>query len=86
MDSIGLDSTVRPEVVTYALVGEVVAINVEDGQNVDIHLVEQAGHLRVSAVGGQSLRKNGKKLSSGIFRRLCINICHAHAQVSSLPP
>lgn len=61
MDSTGLDSKVRPKVVTYALVGEVVAINVEDGQNVDIHLVEQAGHLRVSAVGGQSLRKSGKK-------------------------
>ena len=35
----------------------VVAINVEDGQNKDIHLVEQAGHLRVAAIGGQSLRK-----------------------------
>ena len=61
MDSTGLDSKVRPKVVTYTLVGEVVAINVEDGQNVDIHLVEQAGHLRVSSVGGQSLRKSGKK-------------------------
>lgn len=42
---------------TYALVGVIVAVNVEDGQNVDVHLVEQAGHLRVTAIGGQGLGK-----------------------------
>lgn len=38
--------------------GVVIAVDVEDRQNVDIHLVEQAGHLRVAAIGGQSLRWN----------------------------
>lgn len=60
------------EVVTYALVGVVVAIDVEDRQNIDIHLVEQAGHLRVTAIGGQSLRKNGKKFCTVIGGSLCI--------------
>lgn len=46
------------DIATYALVGVVVAIDVEDRQNVDIHLVEQAGHLRVAAISGQSLRRN----------------------------
>lgn len=40
----------------------VVAVNVEDRQDIDIHLVEQAGHLGVTAIGGQSLRKNGKTI------------------------
>lgn len=53
------------DILTYALVGVVVAINVEDGQNVDIHLVEQAGHLRVAAIGGQSLRWNEGDSVSG---------------------
>lgn len=60
------------EAVTYALVGVVVAINVEDRQNIDIHLVEKAGHLRVTAIGGQSLRKNGKKFCTVIGGSLCI--------------
>lgn len=62
MVSTRLDCKLRLEVVTYALMGVVVAINVEEGQNKDIHLVEQAGHLRVTAIGGQSLRKIGKEI------------------------
>lgn len=46
--------------VTYGFVGVVVAIDVEDGQNVDVHLVEQAGHLSVAAVGVQSLERWNK--------------------------
>lgn len=65
------------EVVTYALVGVVVAVNVKDRQNIDIHLVEQAGHLRVTAIGGQSLRKNGKTFSTTISEGLSINTCYA---------
>lgn len=85
MVSTRLDCKLRLEVVTYALVGVVVAINVEDGQNKDIHLVEQAGHLRVTAIGGQSLRKIG-----GIImccnRRMPLCKCLMPNQVSSLPP
>lgn len=40
--------------------GVVVAVDVEDGQNVDVHLVEQAGHLSVAAVGVQSLERWNK--------------------------
>lgn len=43
-------------VVTYTFVGIVIAVNIKHRQNIDIHLVEQAGHLRVTAIGGQSLR------------------------------
>lgn len=38
-----------------------IAIDVKDGQNIDVHLVKQAGHLRITAVGGQSLRKLKRK-------------------------
>ena len=37
--------------------GVVVAVDVEDGQNVHVHLVQQAGHLGVASVGGQGLGK-----------------------------
>lgn len=49
-----------PGVVAHIGVGVLVAINVEDGQNVKIHLGEQAGHLRVAAEGVQSLSGVGK--------------------------
>lgn len=52
------------EYVTYTLVGVVIAINVEDRQNKDVHLVEQAGHLGVAAVGGQSLRRIGARFGT----------------------
>lgn len=45
----------------YVCVGEHVTIDVEDGQNKDIHLVEQASHLRITTIGGHSLRKIAKK-------------------------
>lgn len=41
---------------THAGVGVLVAVDVEQRQNVDIHLVEQAGHFSVAAIGSQSLR------------------------------
>lgn len=41
---------------THAGVGVLVAVDVEQRQNVDIHLVEQAGHFSVAAIGIQSLR------------------------------
>lgn len=72
------DRKLRLQAVTYALVGVVVAIDVEDGQDKDIHLVEQAGHLRITAVGGQSLRKIGKIICAVIGGSLCISACHAH--------
>ena len=37
--------------------GVVVAVDVEDGQDVHVHLVQQAGHLGVTSVGGQGLGK-----------------------------
>ena len=37
--------------------GVVVAVDVEDGQDVHVHLVQQAGHLGVASVGGQGLGK-----------------------------
>lgn len=49
---------------THIGVGVLVAIDVEDGQNVEIHLGEQAGHLRVAAEGVQSLRR---KVGKGII-------------------
>lgn len=61
MVSVSLDYQFSFEVGTHFLVGVVVAINVKDGQNKDIHLVEQAGHLRITAIGGQGLRNIGKK-------------------------
>lgn len=60
MVSIRLHYKFKLEVGTYALVGVVVAINVKDRQNKYIHLVEQTGHLRITAIGGQSLRMIGK--------------------------
>lgn len=47
---------VRVEAATHARVGVLVAVDVEDRQNVNVHLVEQAGHLSVAAIGRQSLR------------------------------
>lgn len=41
---------------TYRGVGVLVAVNVENGQDVDVHLVQQAGHGCVAAVGGESLQ------------------------------
>lgn len=67
------------KLITYALVGKVVAIDVKDGQNKDIHLVEQAGHLRVTAVGGQSLTKKICYAPTG--GSLCINACCGHQGV-----
>lgn len=42
--------------VTHVGVGVLVAIDVEERQDVNVHLVEQAGHLSVAAKGRQSLR------------------------------
>lgn len=50
------------EIATYALVSKVVAIDVQDRQNKKVHLVEQTGHLRITAIGGQSLKK--KRIST----------------------
>lgn len=41
---------------THVRVGVLIAVDVEERQNVYIHLVEQAGHLSVAAKGRQSLR------------------------------
>lgn len=60
--------------------GEVVAVDVEDGEDKDVHLVEQAGHLRVAAVGGQSL--GGGQIGAVTRRGLCRN---AHAGVFTSP-
>jgi len=54
-------------------VGVVVAINVQDGQDKDIHLVEQAGHLRITAIGGQSLRKIGKQIVNSGCLYTCLS-------------
>lgn len=40
----------------YVGVGVAVAVDVEEGQHVDVHLVQQAGHGCVCAVGGESLQ------------------------------
>lgn len=63
MVSIRMNCKLKVEIVTYALVGVVVAIDIKDRQNKNIHLVEQAGHLRITAISGQSLRKISKKNS-----------------------
>lgn len=41
---------------THVGVGVLVAIDVKDREDVNVHLVEQAGHLSVAAKGRQSLR------------------------------
>lgn len=46
--------------ITYAPVGELVAVDVEDRQNEHVHLVEQAGHRRIRAIGGQSLKEQNR--------------------------
>lgn len=56
--------------VTYGRVGVHVAVDVEDGQNVDVHLVQQAGHLCIAAVGGHSLRKITQKICYRLWRLL----------------
>lgn len=59
--------------------GVVIAINVEDGQNKDVHLIEKAGHLRIAAIGGQSLKKNGKlSFSAVMYKSLFLNTWQAH--------
>ncbi len=78
MVTMRLHCGLRLEVVTYVAVGVAVAIDVKDRQNVEIHVVEQAGHLNVTAIGGQSLGEIGKKnLCCNLRKRLCINACHA---------
>ena len=49
--------------ITYALPGVIIAVNVEDRQDVNIHLVQQAGHLRVASIGGHSLRIGTQEVS-----------------------
>lgn len=56
--------------------GEVITIDVENRQNKDVHLIEKAGHLRIAAIGGQSLRKFGKlSFSVFIYKSLFLNTC-----------
>lgn len=45
--------------------GVLIAIDVEDRQDVNVHLVEQAGHLSVAAKGRQSLRREEE---NGVIR------------------
>lgn len=45
--------------VTHVGVSVLVAIDVEERQDVNVHLVEQAGHLSIAAKGRQSLRADG---------------------------
>lgn len=68
-----LDYKLSCEIVTYALVTEFIAINVKDRQNKNIHLVEQTGHLGITAIGGQSLRKIAKMFSAVIRGSLVKN-------------
>ena len=57
---------------TYSLVSVVISINVEYGKNKDIHLVEQARHLSVTAIGGQSLQITGKNMNT--YLPLCSTV------------
>lgn len=47
--------------------GVLVAVDVEDRQNVYVHLVEQAGHFSIAAKGRQSLRTEVENRASTVM-------------------